>query len=154
MGTAAPALSLQGTAAISHACFQAHNSLAPSPMSPRVVRPPPEIVRLARRTLEEKEWLRSNKVALYGSAIDVWSLGVVAFELLYGATPFCDGEKEEDVERLIGRDEPLVLPTFTRSLQRVSPNAMAFFAVRLGPCDSPPRCHSKSPLSLAHFLRG
>ncbi|KAI9283202.1 kinase-like domain-containing protein [Sporodiniella umbellata] len=68
---------------------------------------------------EPVAWSRSGTVAYmapemlakkgYGSSVDWWSLGVVAFELLFGMRPFRADTKDELI-RSISRD-PLVFPS-------------------------------------------
>lgn len=61
----------------------------PPPSPPRRPRVPlSEIVELPRRPAETLELLRSQRRSLYGLEVDIWSIGCVAYEVLFGEALF------------------------------------------------------------------
>lgn len=95
----------------------------------------PELVRLGQLDPETRQAQRRAGKPLYGRAVDVWALGVLVHELLYGHSLFGDdGASDEAVERAVlalGADPEL--PAVTRAGGAVSAEAAAFVRACLAP---------------------
>lgn len=64
--------------------------------------------------------------------MDVWALGCVAAELVFGRGPFeVEGRDPEEIERRVLDEAPVVLPPVTRAGLNVSRPATDFISVRL-----------------------
>lgn len=93
----------------------------------------PEIILMPRNTPEAKARLRDKRLAQYDEKVDIWALGCVAFELLYGYNLF-HADHTADIEKRIAVDEPLRLPTVSRAKQNITGPAMEFILVRSASC--------------------
>lgn len=100
----------------------------------------PEIVRLPlSRPESELAELRRAGQHLYGTPVDVWSLGCVAFEVLFGSPLFrcrlgahaSAADAEAELSARIASDEPLRFPEHTRARRRPSPAALDFLSSAL-----------------------
>lgn len=61
----------------------------------------------------------------------MWAAGAVAFEMLFGLSPFSIGaQSEADIERAILDPGPVFIPEMTKALTRVSSEAVEFLRVR------------------------
>ena len=52
----------------------------------------PEIVKLPNRSFAELEAMRRARHAQYSNTVDVWALGVLTYECLFGRTPFAGSD--------------------------------------------------------------
>lgn len=69
--------------------------------------------------------------ALYGPGVDIWGLGCLTYELLYGSSLFGgSGRSEAEVSAAVLSGEPAVLPQWSPAGNFVSAEAMAFVWVR------------------------
>lgn len=68
----------------------------------------PEIVRLPRRTPEQTALLRLKGRSLYDWRVDIWALGIFAYELLFGRTPF-EGASTSHLSDAI-QSQPVTFP--------------------------------------------
>lgn len=107
----------------------------------------PEIVRLEpHRSEEELDALRRAGRPLYGTAVDIWSLGCVAVEVLFGVPLFSarsgahgpDCELDAELEAKIADEAPVRLLERTRARRRLSPAAVEFVEVRRTEDPPPP----------------
>lgn len=69
----------------------------------------PEVVRLPRRTPEQTALLRANSRSLYDWRVDIWALGIFAYEMLFGRTPF-DGAGSSELADAI-QSQPVTFPS-------------------------------------------
>lgn len=111
----------------------------------------PEVVRLKSRTAEELARLRRAQQPLYGTAVDLWAVGCVCYELLYGVALF-RGESPSVVERKILFQPTQFFPRVSAAMTPVSSSAINFLSVRARACVTcaEPRawaCHA-APLML------
>ena len=68
----------------------------------------PEIVCLPQRTAEELEHLRAKRAWQYDERVDVWALGCLAFELLFGRSPFKAADSQSISNAIAA--SPLIIP--------------------------------------------
>lgn len=140
--------------------FPPSSASSPYPASPpppsfeiRPVRPAvhqaPEVVRLCTRSAEELTRLRSARQPLYGTAVDCWAVGCIAFELLYGMALF-RGEHAAAVERKILSPSPQSFPRVSAALTPVSASAASFISVRHDAASG--KEYSKASHALAYLL--
>ncbi|GAA5829630.1 hypothetical protein JCM5353_003106 [Sporobolomyces roseus] len=79
----------------------------------------PEILRYAEQIAEESNdfesscWRESEQERAYGKEVDLWSCGVVVYELLFGKAPFFAEEISETYERIINFRKYLAIPQNT-----------------------------------------
>lgn len=104
----------------------------------------PEIIWLPRRSYQEAQALREKGRSLYTSSVDIWAIGILAYELLYGRTPFNCSKNELVIEKAV-RSAPIVFP-----LQpTISVGAANFIKARRdGPSHLARRSHSLSAVEL------
>lgn len=88
----------------------------------------PEIVRLSRIDPEIREEQRRAGKALYGKGVDIWAMGVLVFELLYGVSLFgTEGRKDDDVEEsILSERREDDIPLVNRAGGAVSQEAVRF----------------------------
>lgn len=118
----------------------------------------PELIRLPRFSSEAKAKLRELRQAQYTSAVDIWAIGCVAFEMLYGYSLFAC-EVTEEMERLHAGDNPIELPLTSRARVDISELALDFMAVRhyntlqlcAFQCMQPPRGPKEAFSFLSHL---
>lgn len=112
----------------------------------------PEIVRLPRRTPEQTALLRLEGRSLYDWRVDIWALGIFAYELVFGRTPF-EGARSSELSDAI-QSQPVTFPSRGGHSDAAEAFIMASFSRSpLPPSSQPcvsPSLTAPSPPTAAH----